>query len=158
MDKLPVPYLPSLGRLLGFASRAATTLAERRLAKHDLTIQQWIALTALWREDGLTIGQISNYCRIREPTGSSLIDRMQVKGLVERRHSQTDRRSVTVHLTDKGRQMEALIDFYSDINARLLVDFKDSEKKALFAMLERVIDNAERELSHEPPTEHNSGS
>lgn len=142
-DNASVPYLPSIGRLLAFASRAATVLSEKRLAEHGLTLQQWIALTALWRNDGMGVGQLAAYCRTTEPTTSSLVDRMEAKGLVERRRSKDDRRKVVVALTDKSRALAGLLDFYEGINELLLQDLSDDERASLVNGLNRVIANAE---------------
>ena len=141
-----VPYLPSIGRLLGFASRATTTLAERRLSAHDLTIQQWILLTALWRNDGMTISQLANYYRVKEPTASSLVDRMEAKGLVVRERSTEDRRKVIVCLTDKSRTLSHLIGFYEQVNDVLFAGFSETEKASFVSMMDRLISNAEAEL------------
>ena len=138
-----VPYLPSIGRLLGFASRAATMVSEKRLAEHGLTLQQWIALTALWRDDGMSVGQLAAYCRTTEPTTSSLMDRMEAKGLVERRRSKDDRRKVIVALTAKSRALAGLLGFYEEINELLLQGLSDDEQASLINGLERVIANAE---------------
>ncbi len=149
VDDPNVPYLPSIGRLLGFASRATTALSERRLAAHDLTLQQWILLTALWRQDGMTVSQLAAYYRVKDPTASSLVDRMEAKGLVARRRSTEDRRKVIVCLTDKSRALSGLIDFYEQINEVLLEGFSDKERAAFVAMMERLIKNTETELGKE---------
>ena len=146
-DAAPVPYLPSIGRLLGFASRAAVALSERSLAPHGLTLQQWILLTALWREDGLTVSQLAAYYRVSDPTASSLVDRMEAKGLVVRRRTDRDRRKVIVCLTEKGRSLAPLIGAYEPINDVLLAGFTGPERAALAALLDRLIANAESALA-----------
>jgi len=148
-DEPNVPYLPSVGRLLGFASRATTLLSERRLAAHDLTIQQWILLTALWRNDGMTISQLAAYYRVKDPTASSLVDRMEAKGLVARQRSTEDRRKVIVCLTDKSRALSHLIGFYEQINDVLLAGFSDDEIAAFVSMIDRLIKNTEAELDND---------
>jgi len=144
-----VPYLPSVGRLIGFASRATTALCERRLATHDLTLQQWILLTALWRQNGLSISELAAYYRVKDPTASSLVDRMEAKGLVVRKRSTEDRRKVIVCLTEKSEALSHLIGFYEQINDILLADFSDDEAASFVSMMERVISNMEGELENE---------
>ncbi len=147
VNETNVPYLPSVGRLLGFAVRATTLVSERKLSAHDLTLQQWILLTALWRKDGLTISELAAYYRVKEPTASSLVDRMEVKGLVIRRRSTEDRRKVIVCLTDKSQALSHLISFYEEINEILFDGFSDDEQAAFISMMERLIANAESELN-----------
>lgn len=138
-----VPYLPSVGRLLGFASKTCSELAEKRLAQHDLTLQQWVLLTALWRKDGLTVGRLAAYYRATEPSTSNLIGRMEAKGLVQRRLNPDDRRQVRVFLSDKARSLAHLLEFYQEINEALLQGFTSDERKAFVSMLERVMTNAD---------------
>jgi DNA-binding MarR family transcriptional regulator len=138
-----VPYLPSIGRMLSFAMRSCSDLSEQRLAEHDLTLPQWVLLTALWRGDGLTVGELAAYCRSTEPTTSNLIARMEAKGLLERRHGVEDRRQVRIHLTRKAKALSGLIDFYNEINDAVLSDFTEKEKKAFVSMLERATANAQ---------------
>lgn len=138
-----VPYLPSLGRLLGFASKSCSDLAEKRLAQHDLTLQQWVLLTALWRQDGLTVGQLAAYYRATEPSTSNLVSRMETKGLVRRELNPEDRRQVRVFLDERGRSLDHLLGFYEEINEILLQGFTIDERNVLIAMLERVLANAD---------------
>jgi len=123
-------------------------LSERRLATHELTIQQWILLTALWRTDGMTISQLASYYRVKEPTASSLVDRMEAKGLVVRERSTEDRRKVIVCLTEKSRALSHLIGFYQQINDVLFDGFTDGEKTSFISLMERLIANVEAELEN----------
>lgn len=138
-----VPYLPSLGRLLGFASKTCSDLAEKRLVPYDLTLQQWVLLTALWRQDGLTVGQLAAYYRATEPSTSNLVGRMEAKGLVKRALNPEDRRQVRVFLNEKARSLDHLLGFYEEINEILLQGFTVEERQALASMLERVMANAD---------------
>ena len=141
------PYLPSLGRLLGFATGATNALSQKLLDRHGLSLTHWIILTALWRRDGLSIGDIADYYRVKSPAASRIVDRMADRGLVERRPDPRDRRASRVYLTDKAREMADLVDFYRDVNSRLLDGFSKEETDRLFALLERVAANAAANLA-----------
>jgi DNA-binding MarR family transcriptional regulator len=134
-------------RLLGFASKISSEVSEKILEPSGLTLIQWVVLTALWRKDGLTIGEIATYYRATEPSTSNLIARMEKKGLLERRHDMEDRRQVRVFLTEEGSALSHLIDYYKDINSLLLDGFDEQEKDQFAAMLERIIKNARGELN-----------
>lgn len=137
-----VPYLPSVGRLLAFAMKSCSDLSEQRLSGYGITLPQWVLLTALWRQDGLTVGELAAYCSATEPTTSNLLARMEAKGLLERRHGTEDRRQVRIHLTRKGKKLSPLIDFYREINDALLEGFSKEERNQFVTMLERVTANA----------------
>ena len=143
METIDVPpYLPSLGRLLGFASGSCNALSQKLLDAHDLSLTHWVILTALWRRDGMTISEVARYYRVNDPAASRVIDRMVDKGLVARSADPADRRVSRIFLTEKARALAHLIDFYKEINAILLKGFSDEEAKALCRMLERIGENA----------------
>ncbi len=141
-----VPYLPSVGRLLGFSSKNCNKLAEKMLVPSGLTLRQWILLTALWRADGQTVGELAVYYRASEPSASNLIARMEKKGLLIRKHDKKDRRQVKVFLTKKGTSLAHMIDFYSDVNEALFNDFSEVEKEQFMKMLGRIIDNSQQKI------------
>ncbi len=73
---------------------------------------------------------------------SKRVDRLEARGLVERRPSSTDGRSRTVRLTASGR---ALIDeamtAHADNEARLLTALDRSDREALGGLLARLAES-----------------
>lgn len=147
--KPSVPYLPSVGRLLGFASKNTNLLSEKMLSPTGLSVKQWIILTILWRKDGATVGELAAYYRATEPSTSNLIARMEKKGLVARVHGTKDRRQVRIYLTEESKNMAHLIDFYEEVNTVLLKGFEAEEIEIFSKLLQRVIDNTQQGLSED---------
>jgi len=140
--KKPLQRPPSLGQVLTFATSATGAMCQNMLAKHDLTLAQWVILSALWRQDGMLISEIADYTGNNAPAASRIIDRMEEAGLVKRVPSPDDKRVVRVHLTDHGRSLSHLSDFHERVNARLLQGISVSEAELLFDLLGRVDANA----------------
>ncbi len=140
------PPLKAIGRVLTFTQRAAMTLGEKKLANQGLTITHWIILTALWRQDGMSNGELAEYCKAKDAALSRALDRMIKQGLIERRPDTKDRRVVRMYLTPKSRGMSHLLDFYKAMNELLFEGFSKQEQEMLFSMLERVLDNCQRGL------------
>lgn len=70
------------------------------------------------------------------------IDKLEKKGLVERRPHQQDRRSWLVGLTEKGREVfEEHHRFHLDYTQEITTGLSSSEVKALSSLLGRVLDN-----------------
>ncbi|KZK96279.1 Multiple antibiotic resistance protein MarR [Pseudovibrio sp. Ad46] len=132
-------YLPSMGRLLNTLSEAACNLAEDYLRPHDISLAQWVVLSALWRQDGLNVSELSEYSSKKTAALSRLLDRMESKGLVSRSAVEDDKRSVKIHLTEKGQGLSHLIDMYKHVNGILLSDLTETEKEQLLPMLERML-------------------
>jgi DNA-binding MarR family transcriptional regulator len=72
-------------------------------------IGQFPVLASLWCNDGQSIRDLARSARTSEPTMVRTIDRMQRDGLVTREAGETDRRTVQVRLTDRGRALRELL-------------------------------------------------
>jgi DNA-binding MarR family transcriptional regulator len=91
--------LPMAGSLFGFAWRNHPS---------GLTGDQALVLLRLSQQDAQIMRQIGRHLRIDPPTLTSIVDRLELAGLVERRRYPTgDRRAVFLYLTELGRQAVA---------------------------------------------------
>jgi DNA-binding MarR family transcriptional regulator len=135
-------YLPYLVNRVGV--RVATLFSDE-LREYDITLQMWRVLAALNHEDGQRIGALAGATSIDVSTLSRLIGSMQRKGLVTRqRGSGGDARVVTVHATDRAREItRALIPVAQRYEAVALRDFSPAEVDQLKAMLVRVYGNTD---------------
>lgn len=135
----------SLGQALSFATGATVSMCQEMLACHDLTLAQWVILSALWRQDGMLISEIADYSGNNAPAASRIIDRMEEAGLVKRVPSPDDKRVVRVHVTQNGSSLSHLSDFHERVNLRLLRGIEENEAELLFDLLRRVDANARAE-------------
>ncbi|MDD4924748.1 MAG: MarR family winged helix-turn-helix transcriptional regulator [Dehalococcoidales bacterium] len=79
---------------------------EKEFARIGLTPQYNGVLMALkYKKGKVTIKELANWLDKNSNSISTLIDRMQRDGFVERMESKHDRREVHVVLTDKGKEM-----------------------------------------------------
>lgn len=72
-----------------------------------LTYPQYLAMTALWGEDGQTVGALGKVLHLESNTLTPLVKRLEAQGLVERVRDAEDERRVLVRLTDTGRALQA---------------------------------------------------
>ncbi len=134
----PLPPPVSLGRSLNFATGATNPLCNARLAQHGLSLPQWVILSALWREDGQTVKQIARYTSTAMPAVSRILDRMEQAGLLSRRPDPDDRRAIRVYLEPKGRGLDHLNGFHTEMTSLLLEGFSARERDQFFDFLARV--------------------
>lgn len=104
------------------ANRAVTARYRPLLAELGLTYPQYLVLLVLW--EGADSGQvrvtdIGERLRLDSGTLTPLLKRLEQGGLVERRRSTEDERSVIVTLTGKGKTLQSQA---RQIPARLLCD------------------------------------
>lgn len=77
---------------------------------------------------------------IKQQSLNEVLNRLEKNGLVERRPSETDKRVMIVHLTDKGRQVEQKDDEYEEI-----FDCLSSEELRQFSSyIDRILDSLEK--------------
>jgi DNA-binding MarR family transcriptional regulator len=132
----------SLGRYVNFAASTVNAMCNALLARYDLTLAQWVVLSALWQKDDLSVSEVADYTGNAGPAASRILDRMVEKGLLVRRQDVADRRSTRVMLTDRGEALRPLRSFYEEVNAVLLAGLDADDADALYALLERVTTNA----------------
>ena len=75
-----------------------------------LTYPQLLVLVELWAEDGQPVSGIGEALALESNTLTPLLRRMEEAGLVSRRRDVEDERVVRIHLTDKGRGVQAEAD------------------------------------------------
>lgn len=91
------------------ASRAMTSVYRALLDPVDLTYPQYLVLVVLWTRGEQTVRQVIDVLHLDYGTVSPLLKRLEARGLVERRRRPEDERSVTVALTDEGRDLRARV-------------------------------------------------
>ncbi|WP_434383910.1 MarR family winged helix-turn-helix transcriptional regulator [Sphingobacterium spiritivorum] len=77
------------------------------LDKLDLTYPQYLVLLVMWEHPLQTVNQIGQRLRLDSGTLTPLLKRMEQKGLIARKRSLQDERTVEISLTDAGQQLSA---------------------------------------------------
>ena len=91
------------------AKRAMAVAAEAAYNRHGVRSGQQFILRCLWDTDGLTPGEIARRLELATPTVTRAATRMEAAGLLRRSPHPTDARLVRLVLTDRGRELEAVI-------------------------------------------------
>ena len=72
----------------------------------DLTYTQYIAMMVLWEQGSTTVKELGNALYLDSGTLTPLLKKMEAKGLITRRRSETDERSLIVSLTEEGEALK----------------------------------------------------
>jgi DNA-binding MarR family transcriptional regulator len=86
------------------ATRRLRARANRFPGDAGLSLPQYHLLEALRETLELPVGELADRAGVAPPTATRMLDCLARDGFVERRHSETDRRSVLVRLTAEGEQ------------------------------------------------------
>ncbi len=87
------------------ASLAMTKLYKPLLDELGLTYPQYIAMLALWEEDGMTVSALGERLHLDSGTLTPLLKRLESAELVVRLRDVDDERRVRIRLTPAGRKL-----------------------------------------------------
>jgi MarR family transcriptional regulator for hemolysin len=91
---------PDILYLLHDVARLLRREIDRRARMHDMNRVQWVLLMRLARNPGLSQKDLAEIIEVEPMTVARLTDRLEARGLVERRADPRDRRIWRLHLTD----------------------------------------------------------
>jgi DNA-binding MarR family transcriptional regulator len=113
-----------------------------------LSVLEWYALRALYREDGLSASLACDVCR-HPSTMTALLDRMEEKRLLRREIDADDRRGIRVYLTDQGRAYQPRVEGVAAQVDTLLNDLVTPDQLAAFQYVLSVLQNVQVPAGHE---------
>ncbi len=85
-------------------SRAIERHSHSLASRCGLTVPQLAVLKELGAGGGRSIGELTRAVHLSQATVTGILDRLQRRGLIERRRGEADKRKVHVWLTGEGRQ------------------------------------------------------
>jgi DNA-binding MarR family transcriptional regulator len=102
-------------------------------------------LFVLWREDGLPINELAKRTQLGKSTLTSMLDRLERAGWLERVPSRADRRMIHIRRTRKDKALEHLYVQVSQEMTRLWYqEFTVQEIDRFEQSLQRILENLER--------------
>ena len=84
------------------AHAAVAARAQADVARHGLTIAEFGVLEALHHKGPLLLSELKEKILVSNAGVTYLVDRLEARGLVERRRCDRDRRAYYAHLTEDG--------------------------------------------------------
>src|SRR5690349_17687216 len=94
----------SIGYLMGRSFTLMKEAVDVELEPSGLTHAQWVPLFKLYHGEATTVAELGRTCQIDAGAMTRTLDRLEMKGLVQRVRSSEDRRVVRLELTDEGRE------------------------------------------------------
>ncbi|QIT55369.1 MarR family transcriptional regulator [Aquisalimonas sp. 2447] len=140
-DAAAKPKYMRLLRELVQAYQAFEAYTMPHIKSWGLTPAQFDVIATLGNTEGMTFRELGERTLIYKTTLTSVVDRLQERGLVERRPSTTDRRSTLAVLTPEGDALfqEAFNDHAEHLRRRLERLSEDEMEEAI-TQLRRVKD------------------
>ncbi len=128
--------------LLASLSRGMKAKVDAALSEHGVRVGQHFVLEQLWREDGLTPGELAKRIGVETPTVTRAVQRMEAADLAKREPDLEDARLVRVRLTERGKELEGVVpEIMGRVWDEALEGFSEEEKAKLRQMMERMLSN-----------------
>ncbi|MEM7335582.1 MAG: MarR family transcriptional regulator [Chloroflexota bacterium] len=138
----------TLDTSIGYLLNRCTILLRIEVAKqfkkngYDITPEEWVVLNRLWQKDGQSQNEVARSTIKDKTTVVRLIDRMEKKGLVERRSSVKDGRVREIYLTPNGQSLkEKLIPIAMGMLKQSLSGVEAAELATALSVLTRFEQN-----------------
>jgi len=129
-------------RLWVVLSRAYHSIATRLqadVARHDITLTEFGILEVLYHKGPLLLGEVQRRILVSSGGITYLVDRLEAKGLVERRACEHDRRARYATLTREGEAFIARIfPEHAEMIETLLSGLDTDERAALHPLLRQL--------------------
>ena len=91
--------------VLSRAHRAIAEHARRDQERHRLGVTEFAVLEALYHKGPLLVGEVSARILLTSGSTTYVVDKLEERGLVERRPCASDRRAMYVDLTREGKAL-----------------------------------------------------
>jgi DNA-binding MarR family transcriptional regulator len=134
-----VERVPDLAMLLHMAAHSLQTELTARLEHLGLSPREQCVLMHAMEADRTQI-QLAELCQLDKTTMVVTVDKLEKRGLVERRPAPNDRRARIIAVTDAGRQAaedgDALV---QGVFADVLGSLPDDERDVFSAALTRLV-------------------
>src|SRR4029453_7270998 len=123
------------------AARAAQAYAEKSISELEMCTSDFAVLEALLHKGPLPVNEIGKKVMLTSGSITVAVDRLEAKGLVERRAHGTDRRARIVHLTKEGRKMitRAYADHAADLERLALASLTRTERATLIGLFKKIV-------------------
>ncbi len=126
--------------LLAAASASASAGFHAIVRQHGLRVPEWRVLACLHDSDGQMVTRLASLALMEQSAMTRVVERMEERGLLERRGDSRDRRRVRVFLTDNGRALLGpLLGLAREQEAEILASLPPAQRAALKPMLASLL-------------------
>lgn len=113
-----------------------------RIKGSGLTLGQPKVLDYLKDHNGSSQKEIARGCHIEAGSLTSILNRMEEKGLVERRMLHGNRRNSYVFLTEKGEELRNLVtESFESIENKAFRGISDEDKEQFMKIFSKIYEN-----------------
>lgn len=118
---------------------------EQSLSTHGISCGRFAVLMQLWDKENnrptpQTPAELAEVAGVTRATMTGLVDTLERDGLVRREPAPADRRMMTVHLTEQGRELLArVLPNHFRLAGELMAPLTEEERRTLVRLLAKIL-------------------
>ena len=121
------------------AAKSVEQNIKKDIRNYGIATSEFAVLEALYHKGKQTVQQISNAVLINSGSITYVIDKLEAKKFIERKHCQEDRRVVHIEITDAGKEfMDDVFPQHQKAIEEIFEDINNEEKQFMIDILKRV--------------------
>jgi MarR family transcriptional regulator, organic hydroperoxide resistance regulator len=121
------------------ANQIASRFLSQKVSQLNITSVQAMVLGFLDDEDRITSSELGKRTELDSATLTGILDRLEVAGFIERKGNPDDRRSIRIHLTQKGKAMSReATRVIAEANTEFLQLLTEQQKRDLHGIITKL--------------------
>ncbi|MPQ25502.1 MarR family winged helix-turn-helix transcriptional regulator [Bacillus paralicheniformis] len=133
-------------REIGMIARALDSISNIEFKEHDLTKGQYLYLVRICENPGIIQEKLAEMIKVDRTTAARAIKKLEMKGFIERRDDEYNKKIKKLFPTEKGNEVFPFIKRENDHSNRVALEgFSEGEGEAIFNLLQRVRKNVEKD-------------
>ena len=96
----------SLGFILNKTNSKLKNQLYQRFNEYNVTPEQWSVLNCLWVQEGISPKELADMIFKDKPNTNRILEKLQKKDLILRKHHPLDKRAYQIYLTKRGWQLK----------------------------------------------------
>ncbi|EWH22550.1 MarR family winged helix-turn-helix transcriptional regulator [Bacillus haynesii] len=133
-------------REIGMIARALDSISNIEFKEHDLTKGQYLYLVRICENPGIIQEKLAEMIKVDRTTAARAIKKLEMKGFIERRDDEQNKKIKKLFPTEKGNEVFPFIKRENDHSNRVALEgFSEEEAEIIFNLLQRVRKNVEKD-------------
>jgi len=133
----------SIARWISILYRYGQGYIGKNIESYNIGSGQYIFLIALYKKEGISQEQISEYLKVDKATTARAIKRLEKEGYIRRDIDENDKRAYKIYLTQKALNIKSeLYDVLNKWENMLSSGLSENEKEVFPKMLKNMAESA----------------
>ncbi len=122
------------------AAKEITRKYKPFLDKLDLTYTQYICMMVMWEHKSMNVKKLGEYIYLDSGTLTPLLKKLEDKGFIERKRSDSDERNLEITITDKGMELrDKALSVPESMGS--CIQLSNEEAMLLYKVLYKILNN-----------------